>query len=86
MNEVYRASVTRFITMSLSHEANEGMKDEGSSSSLTDLRFQRKRKIAARMSNMRLSRENEPPVKQLCHEDAGDNQVSSKIIFTAYNG
>ena len=123
VNEVYRASVTRFITMSPSHEANEESrhdqkvrpsplvwlsftgkalvygwfstyksvvhaagKDEGSSTSLTDLRLQRKRKTAARMSNMRLSRENEPPVKQLCHEDAGDNQVSSKRIFTAYNG
>ncbi|KAL9987267.1 hypothetical protein ACROYT_G001546 [Oculina patagonica] len=55
-------------------------KDESSTSTtLTDIRLQKKRKQASRMHiNMRMNRENEPPAKQLYHEDSGDDQVNKK--------
>ncbi len=58
-------------------------KDESSTSTtLTDIRLQKKRKQASRMHiNMRMNRENEPPAKQLYHEDSGDDQVITSTFF-----
>ncbi len=56
-------------------------KDESSTSTtLTDIRLQKKRKQASRMHNMRTNRENQPPAK-LCHEDSGDDQVITSTFF-----
>jgi len=52
-------------------------KDECSTLSLTDIRAQRKRKKAVHMEKMRIrraSRENEPPLKQLCQKTLGMNR------------